>query len=107
MATSKVKTAEPLYGVPDEDTPELTAEMLARAIPFPELLKQLGLPAIGRPKLANPKQAVNLRLDPEIVTHFKAGGRGWQTRINAALKAHVAAEQKPVAEAPSRSRKRA
>jgi uncharacterized protein (DUF4415 family) len=27
-----------------------------------------------------------LRLDREIIQHFKAGGAGWQSRINAALK---------------------
>jgi len=40
----------------------------------------------GRPKSANPKQPVNLRLDPDVVAHFRAGGRGWQSRINAALR---------------------
>jgi uncharacterized protein (DUF4415 family) len=77
--------------VPDEDTPELTKEMLQRAIPFPELLKKLGLPPIGRPKAAVTKTPINLRLDPDIVAHFKAGGEGWQTRINAVLSRHVKA----------------
>jgi uncharacterized protein (DUF4415 family) len=27
---------------------------------------------------------VKLRLDADIVAHFKAGGPGWQTRMNAA-----------------------
>lgn len=35
------------------------------------------------------KEAVTLRLDPEILNHFKAGGPGWQSRINAVLKASV------------------
>jgi uncharacterized protein (DUF4415 family) len=25
-------------------------------------------------------------LDPDVIAHFKAGGRGWQTRVNAALR---------------------
>jgi uncharacterized protein (DUF4415 family) len=33
---------------------------------------------------------VTLRLDSEVVEHFKAGGAGWQTRINAALKRALA-----------------
>jgi uncharacterized protein (DUF4415 family) len=83
---------EPQYGVPDEDTPELTAERLARATAMPELLKRLGLPPLpGRPKAAVTKTPVNLRLDPEIVAHFKAGGAGWQTRINDVLGKHVKA----------------
>jgi uncharacterized protein (DUF4415 family) len=43
----------------------------------------------GRPKLENPKQQVTLRLDSEVVKHFRATGRGWQTRINEVLKRAV------------------
>lgn len=43
----------------------------------------------GRPRLANPKKPVLLRLDPEVVSRFKAGGEGWQTRMNAALRRAV------------------
>jgi uncharacterized protein (DUF4415 family) len=87
--SSKLK--EPKYGVPDDENPEWTEEMFARAIPFPEFAKQHGLKLPGRPKAAVTKQPVNLRLDPEIVAHFKAGGEGWQTRINEVLSKHVKA----------------
>ncbi|MFO1081425.1 MAG: BrnA antitoxin family protein [Reyranellaceae bacterium] len=40
----------------------------------------------GRPRLANPKQAIKLRLDEDVLAHFRATGPGWQTRINAALR---------------------
>ena len=40
----------------------------------------------GRPPAENPKVHTGLRLDAEVVDAFKAGGRGWQTRINEALK---------------------
>ena len=43
----------------------------------------------GRPKLAAPKQAVNLRLDAEVLARFRAGGPGWQSRMNAALRKAV------------------
>jgi uncharacterized protein (DUF4415 family) len=65
-----------------EDIPELTDEDFARGTwhiggkPIPR----------GRPKSANPKQHVNLRLDPDVLDHFRAGGPGWQSRINAALR---------------------
>lgn len=32
------------------------------------------------------KKLVSLRLSPEVVAHFKATGRGWQTRIDETLK---------------------
>ena len=40
----------------------------------------------GRPPKANPKVAITLRLDREVIERFKATGQGWQTRINAALR---------------------
>jgi uncharacterized protein (DUF4415 family) len=82
-----------LYGTADEDTPELTPEVLARARTLPEILKERGLPPLGRPRLRVTKTPVNLRLDPEIVEHFKADGAGWQTRINAVLGRHVKASK--------------
>jgi uncharacterized protein (DUF4415 family) len=39
------------------------------------------------------KRQVTLRLDAEVLDRFKAGGRGWQTRINAVLKAYVEAQR--------------
>ncbi|MBB4234350.1 BrnA antitoxin family protein [Rhizobium esperanzae] len=42
------------------------------------------------------KQSVTIRLDADILDWFKdhAGGRGYQTDINAALRTHVAKYQK-------------
>ena len=40
----------------------------------------------GRPRKAAPKEAVSLRLDPDVLEHFRASGPGWQSRINAALR---------------------
>jgi uncharacterized protein (DUF4415 family) len=40
----------------------------------------------GRPRSAAPKRAVNLRLDQEVLDRFRAGGPGWQSRMNAALR---------------------
>jgi len=42
--------------------------------------------AVGRPRKAAPKEAVNIRLDPDVLAHFRATGRGWQSRINQALR---------------------
>lgn len=44
----------------------------------------------GRPPIANPKVSTTIRLSPDVVEHFKAGGRGWQTRINDALREWIA-----------------
>ena len=49
----------------------------------------------GRPPLARPKVSTTIRLSQDVIDHFRAGGRGWQTRIDEALrdwiKRHVAA----------------
>jgi uncharacterized protein (DUF4415 family) len=39
------------------------------------------------------KRIVTLRLDPNVLDWFMQGGRGYQTRINAVLKAFVEAQQ--------------
>lgn len=45
--------------------------------------------ARGRPPSSNPKVSVTLRLDAEIIKHFKADGKGWQSRLNSTLKAAI------------------
>ena len=75
-----------------DDAPELTDEHFRRADVYEgERLIRRGR---GRPPSANPKEAVKLRLSPEVLAHFRAGGPGWQTRINATLERAVARERK-------------
>ena len=77
--------------VEDDENPTWTREDFARAS-GPEALSaaELAFPRtaarLGRPTLATTKVAVKLRLDPDVVAGFKAGGPGWQTRMNAALR---------------------
>lgn len=40
----------------------------------------------GRPPLENPKVSTTIRLSRDVIDHFKAGGKGWQTRIDQALR---------------------
>lgn len=40
----------------------------------------------GRPRAVTPKQRITIRLSPDVIEKFKAAGRGWQTRIDAALR---------------------
>ena len=37
------------------------------------------------PQRSATKVPVNIRLDTRVVEHFKASGKGWQTRLNQAL----------------------
>ena len=40
----------------------------------------------GRPKSDKPKVSTTIRLSKEVIDHFRADGRGWQTRIDDALR---------------------
>ncbi len=73
-----------------EEAPELTAEQLEEADFYigDKLIRR------GRPPSARPKEAVKLRLSGEVLDHLRAGGPGWQTRINATLERAVARERK-------------
>jgi uncharacterized protein (DUF4415 family) len=74
----------------DPDNPEWTAQDFRRAKPFGKAFPALLESRLGRgPQKAPTKVAVSLRLTREVVEHFKAGGPGWQTRIDKALKKAV------------------
>jgi uncharacterized protein (DUF4415 family) len=73
----------------DSNTRELTARDFERMLPFREAVKR------GRPKSAVRKEPVTVRLDPEIVGFFRAGGPGWQTRMNNALAEYVNKHRRP------------
>lgn len=63
----------------DSDNPPLTKKDFARA----KVVRR------GRPRLANPKQQVTLRLSAEVLAHYRAQGPGWQARIDADLRKHA------------------
>ena len=74
----------------EDEAPELTPARArnlrpARTVLPAEVRAQFGK-GRGRPPVANPKQAVSLRLDPEVLSAYKATGKGWQTRINQVLR---------------------
>ena len=76
------------------ELPEVTAAMLARA-EYRVGGRLKTHPRHRGPQKAPTKVALSLRLSPEVVTHFKAGGRGWQTRIDETLKKLIAPGRRP------------
>ena len=68
-----------------DDAPPLTDEFWKTAELF--IGNAFQPPARGRPKLHHPKEAVNLRLDHEVLKNLRALGPGWQTRVNKILRA--------------------
>jgi uncharacterized protein (DUF4415 family) len=85
------KAKEPIF---DDDNPEWTKADFARATKFPEgvRLKDLKQDELARilpkrgPQKAPTKIPVSIRLSPEVISHFKAKGPGWQSRIDDALR---------------------
>lgn len=85
----------------DQDFPPFTDEELAQFKPIEQVMPKefmdmvlanqaerakLGKVRPPRGKqIAPTKEAVSLRLSPEVLTAFRATGKGWQTRINKAL----------------------
>ena len=63
------------------ETPEVSAEMFARAI------VRRGLKIIPR------KTQLTLRVDSDVLEWYKKQGAGYQTKINALLRAYMEAHQ--------------
>jgi uncharacterized protein (DUF4415 family) len=64
------------------DSPEGTPEQFARAV------LRRGLQPIP------PKQQITLRVDSDVLDWFRARGAGYQTQINALLRAYMEEHQK-------------
>lgn len=79
----------------DDDTPELTAQWFEKAKRASKVLPRLFgksnaaellLPKRGRSPLENPREHVNIWLEADVLLAFKSQRRGWQTRVNRALR---------------------
>ena len=78
----------------DPDAAEVTDAEMASFRPAAEMLPKIfGEEAAqelmrrrGRPAQAVTKEAVNVRYDRDLLDAFRAGGDGWQTRMNSALR---------------------
>ena len=80
--TPDTSKAESSAWVDPDDAPELDEDFFVHA----DLYHGETLIRRGRPRKARPKEAVSIRLSPEVVEAFRAEGPGWQTRIDEALK---------------------
>ncbi|MCA6916293.1 BrnA antitoxin family protein [Pectobacterium versatile] len=65
----------------DPDTRSLEGENM-QLMPFSKLK---AMRKQGRPVKPAPKVQVSIRYSPEVIAAFKATGRGWQTRMDAAM----------------------
>lgn len=71
----------------DDDNPEWTEAMINESVRFGDLPASLQDKLRGRGKQKSAtKVSTTVRFDPDVLAAFKAGGAGWQTRMNDALK---------------------
>ena len=74
----------------DDEIPELDEEWFKLARPAAEVLPPEFLAALskrtGRPKTETLKVFTGIWLDADILKTFKASGKGWQARMNKALR---------------------
>jgi uncharacterized protein (DUF4415 family) len=79
-------------------TPEEDAAITAAALSDPDAIpltdeeweKVKPFVRLGRPKAEVTKERITIRLSHDVVSHFRATGAGWQTRIDAALRQYIA-----------------
>ena len=73
----------------DADNPASSDADLAAFRPAAEMLPPAVFERLtrkpGRPKAEAKRISVTIRIDPETLAAYKAGGAGWQTRMNEAL----------------------
>lgn len=72
------------------EIPELTDEWFEKADQYRggKLVRR------GRPPSEAKKEAVSIRLSQDVLKHFRSGGPGWQTRIDAELRRLVKRRKK-------------
>ena len=80
----------------DADAHELDEQWFTEAKPASEVLPTDVYATLvakrprGRPKANETKVFTAIRLDADLLEAFKATGKGWQTRMNAALRQFIA-----------------
>lgn len=70
------------------DSPPFTAKQLATTRPAAEVVPEIVESYVrtrGAQKTPT-KVSTTIRLDADLLEHFKREGRGWQTRVNEALR---------------------
>lgn len=91
-------TTKPNPYLIDDENPEWTAEDFKNARPAGEVLHEIFskevademlAPKPGRKLGSGLKDSQNIRFDRDILATFKATGKGWQTRMNDALRTYL------------------
>lgn len=91
-------TTKPNPYLIDDENPEWTADDFKNARPAGEVLhevfskteaEKLLASKPGRKLGSGVKESQNMRFDRDVLIAFKATGKGWQTRMNEALRTYL------------------
>lgn len=109
--SQKPEHSDPGYTQADwdtvSDTPELSDAELATLQPVrtvPEVARLLPKRGRGRPRRADAKVNLTLRIDPALLDAYRATGDGWQVRMHKALAEGI---EQPKAENAAGNKRRA
>ena len=86
----------------DPDAPELDDDWFARARPAAEVVPRVverWRRTRGKQKTPT-KKSISIRLDTDVLAYYRATGRGWQSRINEALRRYTVEPKRATSEAP-------
>ena len=82
--STRIRSADVPYSPNDKAGTDAFWKGATHHVGLPELRAKLGRPA--KPP-ENRKEQIALRVDRDVLEWFRAQGTGWQTRMNAVLKA--------------------
>ncbi|HEX7928288.1 MAG TPA: BrnA antitoxin family protein [bacterium] len=89
-------------GAPDAESPEITKALLDRGTVTVGDVVVRGPRKPGRPAGSGTKAPIHIMVDKDILAYYRATGAGWQTRMNAALRASLPKTTHPKRRATSR-----
>lgn len=89
-----MKQTQPNPELIDDENPEWSEADFARAVNGRDFFAQRGLP-VPQPRRRGAsrkprKQSVSVRLSPDVLAGLRATGRGWQSRVDVALREWLA-----------------
>jgi uncharacterized protein (DUF4415 family) len=83
--TANKKSMRRVWRDPD-DAPDLSKRKWRQRLEHANVMAGKKIVHRGRPPSETPKVSTTIRLDADVVAYFRAAGRGWQTRLNTALR---------------------
>lgn len=81
-ATGELIGPDPEIERPQTEGQWSAAKPLAEVLPDLAASIAVEIARRGRPKAETTKTPVTIRLDPDLVEHYKSTGKGWQSRMN-------------------------